>query len=150
MEDNNEFGYKSEMHDIVSGIADLLRDSSNIAQDISTIMYDLDQIRKMQKSDVSQRSKGEYKLEEGQKGTIYEKHSIQLLEPLLDIKHQFWNQNYRFISWEELFSKMDKIDMILEDLRSHKSELEDILLKSKEIETRLDTVYKYQLGLTKK
>lgn len=44
---------------------------------------------------------------------------------------------------------MDKINTILGDLRNHKNEFEDILLKSEEIKIRLDVISKYQLGPTK-
>lgn len=147
---NTEFGYGSEMYNIVSGIENLLRESSTTARDISTIMYDLDSIRKMQKSEESRKSKGEYELEEGKKGTIYDKYEIGILKLLLGIKTEYWNPNYEFVSWEELFSKMDKVNMVLNDLRKHKSEFEDILLKSEEIKIRLDTISKYQLGPTKR
>jgi len=139
---NTEFGYGSEMYNIVSGIEDLLRKSSTAVRDISTIMYDLDQIRKMQKSEESRKSKGE-ELKEGKKGTIYDKYRVRLLKSLLDIKTEYWNLNYDFVSWEELFSKIDKINMVLDDLRYHKSEFEDILLKSEDIKTRIDVIIKY-------
>ncbi len=147
---NTEFGYGGEMYNIVSGIEDLLRESSTTAQDIRTIMYDLDSIRKMQKSEESRKSKGEYELQEGKKGTIYDKYEMRFLKPLLDIKTEYWNPNYDFVSWEELFSKIDKINMILDDLRDHKNEFEDILLKSEEIKMRIDVITKYQLGSTKR
>lgn len=97
MNKDTEFGYGSEMYDTVSGIRDLLRESSNIAQNISMIMHDLDSIMKMQKSEESRKSKGEYELEEGKKGTIYDIYEIGLLKPLLDIKTEYWNSNYNFI-----------------------------------------------------
>ncbi len=51
--------------------------------------------------------------------------------------------HYSFVSWKELFNKMDKIDIILENLKNHKDEFGDILLKSEEIKTRLDAIFNY-------
>lgn len=38
--------YQGEMHDLISNIRDLLRESSNTTQNINTIMVELDTIRK--------------------------------------------------------------------------------------------------------
>ncbi len=81
----------------------------------------------MQRSEESRKSKGEYELEEGKKGTIYDKYEIGLLKPLLSIKTKFWNPNYEFVSWEELFSKMDKINSILEKIGNQRDEIPVIL-----------------------
>lgn len=145
MNKEEEFGYGSDMYNMVSGTTDLLSDSSNTARTISTIMHDLDSIRKMQKSEESRKSKGEYELEEGKKGTIYDKYEIGLLKPLLGIKTEYWNPNYEFVSWEELFSRMDKINSILEKIGNQRDELESILVKSSEIKTRVETIFKYLL-----
>src|SRR3990167_421387 len=135
-----EYGLSSEMHDIISSIRDLLRESSNTAQNINTIMVELDTIRKKYRGEKI--SKGDYDIE-GRQGTIYDKHEAELLKNVLDIKTEYWNPSWVFVSWEELFSKIDKINKILDKIRSQKDELETILIKSSEIKTRVDTIFKY-------
>ncbi len=53
--------------------------------------------------------KGDYDIE-GRQGTIYDKYEAELLKNVLNIKTEYWNPSWVFVSWEELFSKMDKIN----------------------------------------
>lgn len=135
-----EYGLSSEMHDIISSIRDLLRESSNIVQSINTIMVELDTIRKKYRGEKI--SKGDYVIE-GRQGTIYDKYEVELLKNVLGIKTEYWNPSWVFVSWEELFGKIDKINKILDKIRDQKDELETILIKSSEIKTRTDTIFKY-------
>lgn len=135
-----EYGLSGEMHDIIGSIRDLLRESSNTAQNINTIMVELDTIRKKYRGEKI--SKGDYDIE-GRQGTIYDKYEAELLKNVLNIKTEYWNPSWIFVSWEELFSKIDKINKILDKIRSQKEELETILIKSSEIKTRIDTIFKY-------
>ncbi len=136
-----DFSYTSKMNSLISGIRDVLRDSGNVADDINKIMLDLDQIRKMKDSEKNRKSKGEEELN-GKKGTIYDARRIRLLNNFLDLKYEYWNNNYSFVSWEELFSKTDKIDIILNNLEKNQEKFEDILLRSADIKTELDNIYK--------
>ncbi len=138
--DEIEYGLSSETHDIIGSIRDLLRESSNIAQNIDTIMVELYTIRKKYRGEKI--LKGDYDIE-GRQGTIYDKYEAELLKNVLNIKTEYWNPSWVFVSWEELFSKMDKINKILDKIRSQKDELETILIKSSEIKIRVDTVFKY-------
>ena len=139
-----ELDQSSEIHDILSGTIDLLRESSSAAQNIGTIMVELDTIkRKYKHQDIL---KGDYEITKGsiiEKGTIYDKYESKLLKDILGISTDYWNPNWDFVSWKELFSKMDKIDLILLKIGTNKDELEEILLKSSEIKTRLDAIIKY-------
>lgn len=132
--DKIEYGLSSDMHDLISSIRDLLRESSNVAQNIDTIMVELDTIRKKYRGEKI--SKGDYDIE-GRKGTIYDKYDAGLLRDILGVKTEYWNPSWVFISWEELFSKIDKIDKILDKIRGQKDELETVLIKSSEIKTML-------------
>lgn len=131
------------LHDIMSGIRDISRESSNIAQNIDTIITELETIKRKYKGE--EISKGDYEIIKGpiiEKGTIYSKYESSLLKDLLDIKVDYWNPNWDFISWKELFSKIDKINSILSKIDTKKEELEEILLKSSEIKTKLDAIIK--------
>lgn len=132
--------YQGEMHDLISNIRDLLRESSNTTQNINTIMVELDTIRK--KYSGEHISKGDYDIN-GRQGTIYDKYDAELLKNVLEIKTEYWNPSWVFISWEELFSKIDKIDKILDKIRIQKEQLEEILIKSSEIKTKVDVIFKY-------
>ncbi len=54
-----------------------------------------------------------------------QKYETELLKDVLDIKNPSWV----FVSWEELFNKIDKINKILDKIRSQRYELE-ILIKT--------------------
>lgn len=140
MNKETEFGYGGEMHDIMSGIRNLLREASNDVQKIDTAMIELNTIRTKYRGEKI--SKGDYDIN-GRYGTIYTHDESEILKNLLNIKIEYWNPSWDFVSWEELFSKIDKINMILEKIGNQKGELENILIKSSEIKTRVDTIFKY-------
>ena len=140
MNKETEFGYGGEMHNIMSGIRDLLREASNDIQKIDTASIELDTIRTKYRGEKI--SKGDYDIN-GRSGTIYFHDESEILKNLLNIKTEYWNPSWDFVSWEELFSKMDKINIILEKIENQKGELENILIKSSEIKTKVDTMYKY-------
>ena len=140
MNKETEFGYGGKMHDILSGIRDLLRETSNDIQKIDTANIELDTIRKKFRGEKI--SKGDYDIN-GMPGTIYTHDESEVLKNLLNIKTEYWNPSWDFVSWKELFSKIDKINMILEKIGKQKGELENILIKSSEIKTKVDTIFKY-------
>ena len=140
MNQETDFSYGGEMRNIISGIIDLSRDTSNDAQKIDTAMIELDTIKRHYNGEDI--SKGKYDIN-GRPGTIYDRYTSDILKNLLNIKTEFWNPNWDFVTWEELYSKIDKINSILEKIGNQKAELEDILIKSSEIKTKIEAMYKY-------
>ena len=143
MNKETEFGYGGELYDILSGIRDLLRDVSNDVRKIDTANIELDTIRKKFRGEKI--LKGDYDIN-GMTGTKYTHDESEILKNLLDIKIEYWNPSWDFVSWKELFSKIDKINMILEKIGNQKGELENILIKLSEIKTKVDTIFKYLPG----
>ena len=135
-----EYGRSGKMHDIISGIRDLLREASNEAQKIDTAMIELGTIKRKYEGEII--SKGEYDIN-GKFGTIYTQYESDIIKNLLNVRTEYWNPNWVFISWEELFSKTDKINAILGKIGDKKEELENILIKSSEIKTKIETIFKY-------